>query len=92
MRPTDFDIQKIIDHCAGTMEETLQSGLDYYYPEMKEDELTEEDWFSINNQIFWCEHCGWCCETSEANDNPQGGSEVCDDCLDELNEQIAEEE
>lgn len=79
-RPTDFDVHKIIDTCQGTCSESLQSALDYWYPEMNEDELTKDDLNTIDNEIFLCEQCGWWCEISECAEDED---EICQECKNE---------
>lgn len=39
---------------------------------------------AIDDAIFMCERCGWWCEQYEANENPNGGDDICDDCKDEI--------
>jgi len=75
MRPEDFDVQKVIDHLQGTCTETLTNTIEMFYPDMKEDDLTEEDHNDIDNQIFNCENCGWWCEAHEQSENG-----YCEDC------------
>jgi len=82
MRPTDFDVNKIIETCQGTCTETLQSALDYHYPGMQEEELTEDDHNDIDDQIFMCNTCGWWCESSEESEEAVGD---CRDCAEEEN-------
>lgn len=84
MRPDNFDVQVVIDCLQGTCGDSIQSALDFYYPEMQEDDLTGVDHQDIDNQIFLCEQCGWWCETSEAHENTDGGGDLCDDCFGEL--------
>ena len=42
------------------------------------EELTEEDWKQIDNEIFLCESCGWWCEIGEQQEDGN-----CEDCQDE---------
>ena len=76
MRPANFDPQKIVDTCQGTCDETLQSALDYHYPDMREDELTNDDHNFIANQIFLCDECGWWCEVGIDDEDV-----VCGECV-----------
>ena len=79
-RAKDFNVQQVIDYLQGTYMQ-LQEVVEIYYPDMSEDDLTEEDHFEIDNQIFLCETCGWwyelceqCSETEDCNEND------CQDC------------
>ena len=58
MRSKDFNIQTIIDCLQGTCGDSIQSALDYYYPEMVEEDLTEDDTNALYNQISICTDCG----------------------------------
>ncbi len=86
MRAEEFDIQIIIDSLQGTGQ-TLSSCVEEHYPEMSEDDLISDDHDAIDNQIFLCEQCGWWCEQSEANENPDGGGDLCNDCHAETDEE-----
>lgn len=80
MRAKNFDIQVVIDDLQGTCD-TLQGGIENHYPDMTEDDLTEDDHTILNNQIFLCDTCGWWCEISEqCNENPECGGSDCTDC------------
>lgn len=78
MRPTDFDIQPIVDSLLGTCN-TLQSALDDHYPGMDEYDMTSSDHDALDNQIFLCSTCNWWCEIHEAHET-EGGENECDDC------------
>ena len=78
MRPDDFDPQKIVDICQGTCMETLQSALDYCYPDMKEEELNGDDHNFIDSQIFMCEQCGWWCEVGIYDEDG-----ICGECVED---------
>lgn len=81
MRPENFDVNQIIDTCQGTCTETIQSALDFYYPGMSEDDLTDDDWAEINDCIFHCPECNWWCEISQMSVNTNGlGEDICEDC------------
>lgn len=43
-------------------------------------ELTQDEHVELDGLVFCCEGCSWWCEASEANENPNGGDDVCDDC------------
>lgn len=79
MRAVNFDIQIIIDSLQGTGN-SISSVIESNFPEMTEDDLTDEDYSNIDNEI----QCGWWCETSEGNENPDGGGDLCSDCFSEM--------
>lgn len=75
-RPTDFNVQTLIDDLQGscaTIEERLPDGMEW-------NDLTKEDHAAIDEDIFCCEDCGWWCTTDEANENPNCGGDICNDC------------
>lgn len=78
MRPSDFNIQQIIEDLQGTCD-TLQDAISYRYPDMDEMELTEEDHNQIENQIFLCTECNWWCEISEESEFSEEGERKCTD-------------
>lgn len=84
MRAENFDIQVIIEGLQGTTG-SIQKQLDFYYPEMTEDDLTEDGHNKLDQEIFLCAHCGWWCEISE-----ESGNEfelVCNDCEEQEGEE-----
>lgn len=34
----------------------------------------------LDGLFFQCEGCGWYCSVDEANENPSGDGDLCDDC------------
>lgn len=86
MRPDNFDINVIIEYLKGSTQ-TLYGCISDHYPNMSDDDLTLEDHEQIDNEIFWCDQCDWCYETSEANENPDGGGDLCNDCFSEIEEE-----
>ncbi len=74
-------IQQIIDRLQGQCMITLADACEEVG--LKEDDLTSSDHDMIDNQIFNCEKCGWWCEIGEANINPEGGGDICNDCKEE---------
>lgn len=85
MRPDNFDVNKIIETCSGSCMETIQSAIEFHYPEMDEDDLTEDDINHIDNEIFNCSTCGWWCEISDES-GTQENELVCNDCAEENEE------
>lgn len=79
-KPEEFDIHVIIESLQGTCG-TLSSAVNEAYPDMTEDDLTDEDHQLIDLEIFLCEECGWWCEIGEQHDDH------CDDCCHEGCEQ-----
>lgn len=90
MRADNFDIEDIVQHLQGTCTNTIESSFgengilndDFTpkYPNMTEDDLTQEDYNYIDNFIFLCESCVWWCETSEADEEIES---TCQDCGEE---------
>lgn len=76
MRAADFNIQTIIDNLQGTCGNSIQSALDFYYPDMVEDDLTADDHYQLDSQIFVCNTCGWWCERGLGEDEDDN----CEDC------------
>lgn len=75
MRPSDFDIQKLIESLQGTcstIEEHLPEGMEWV-------DLTKEDHEAIDAEIFLCEQCGWWCERNEESEQEEY-VEHCKDC------------
>lgn len=78
MRPTDFDIQTVIDSVQGTCD-TINDHL----PEgMNDMDLTLEDHNSIDNQIFQCDECGWWYEQCQNAGDADDGK--CEDCVENV--------
>lgn len=44
------------------------------------DTLTQDEHTELDGLVFCCAVCDWWCEACEANENPDGGDDVCDDC------------
>jgi hypothetical protein len=88
-RPENFSILEVIEYLQGTCK-TLQEGIQDNYPEMDESELKPDDLEELDNEIFNCTFCGWWCEIFECND--RSNEQVCDDCVDEEQEERDEEE
>ena len=78
MRAEDFDIDKLVLYLQGTCK-TTSEGINDLYPDMEEDDLTEEDVAHLDQEIFRCETCSWWCEISEMSEEDQ----TCTDCNDE---------
>ena len=91
MKAENFDVQALIDYLQGTCH-SLNEGVSELYPDMDENDLTEEDHADIDSQIFHCDCCSWWCEAHEQNDDGH-----CEDCCavtddDEENEDSEEDE
>lgn len=82
-RPNNFDIQTVIDAINGTCMNTVESMTEELYPEMSENDLTQEDYTEVDQQIFLCACCGWWCDQSEANESEEYDQDICDDCNEE---------
>lgn len=44
---------------------------------------TTENCTELDGLVFQCAECGWWCEAGEANENPDGDGDLCDDCAPE---------
>lgn len=76
MKPENFDIHELISSLQGTC-----STIDDHLPDdMELEDLTEQDYADIDNEIFLCETCGWWCEIGEVSEHEDG---VCTDCVEE---------
>lgn len=78
-RDKNFDYTKITAILEGTATETIESALEYKYPDMDEDDLTTDDLSNIDNEVFNCSKCGWWCEISEESGD-EDGELTCTDC------------
>lgn len=101
MRAENFDVNDIIDHKQGTASSfSFDDCFGEYgicnddftpkYPDMTEDDLTDDDYDAIDNSMFNCTGCGWWCESHQARES-SNGEQICDDCKDEEGEQEDEE-
>ena len=87
MRAENFDYNKIVETLQGTCTENIQSALDYHYPGMDEEDLTDEDHTMINMDVFLCDTCNWWCEAcEECLETDECGNGVCEDCCKEEHE------
>lgn len=72
MRPKDFSINDLITDLNGTC-----NSIDYYLPDgMSYDDLTDEDFQAIDDELFEFDLCGWWCENSEMAEDDRS----CEDC------------
>lgn len=89
MRAENFDVNDIIDHMQGSSngwsfdccfgeDGILNKDFTPKYPNMTDDDLTDDDYAAIDNCIFYCCNCGWWCESSEGTE--LNGEQVCTDC------------
>ena len=85
-RPEDFDVQKLIDYLQGTCN-SLSDGIETIYPGMDDMDLIQEDYDTMDNQIFHCETCGWWCESHEQQESGE-----CEDCAVEEDEDEFDED
>jgi len=83
---TQEQIAEITDNLRGTCMTSLSQELENL--NLNEEQMTEEDWDAIYDEIFECDGCGWWCETAEAH-NYAGGL-LCDNCADERDEEEEE--
>lgn len=74
MKPTDFNIDSLIESLTGTcssIDDKLPEGMDW-------NDLTMDDHNKIDNEIFCCDQCGWWCENSDMSENED--DQICNDC------------
>lgn len=77
MGPTTADIQELAEKLYGELCGTCDS-----MPEWVEEHEQEAEIYSASDELmFCCGDCGWWCDASEANECPDGGEDICDDCL-----------
>lgn len=62
--------------CMSIEDGCEQVGIDH-------DAMTVEEHQELDGLVFLCDQCGWWCEACEANENPGGGGDLCDDCAEE---------
>ncbi len=77
MRPVDFDINSVIESLQGScqsLDNALPEGMEY-------EDLSSEDFDSIDNEIFKCTTCDWWCEIADQFED-ENGEMVCSDCSD----------
>ena len=79
MRPNDFDPEKIVDTLVNTIE-TLQNAIQHHYPQMIEDDLTLDDSYFIDEQIFECDVCSYWLEVVQMNQDDDIWECVCKKC------------
>lgn len=70
-------VQKLADDLQGTCKSLGDAcealGFD-------QDDLTQDERHELDCLVFSCAQCDWWCEAGEANENPDGGDDICDDC------------
>jgi hypothetical protein len=66
---------------------TLNDAIESYYPNCDDSILTTEDHNEIDNQIFYCEECGWWCEISEMAWENDNSDTICVDCYEAQQEE-----
>lgn len=88
-RPDDFDMQKVVEYLQGTCMNSLEDGIQVFYPDMTEDDLTDDDRSYFDNELFSCDQCGWWCETSSqcAEFDSCCDTGYCTDCCEETHEE-----
>lgn len=80
MRHENFDIEVLKQTLQGSCE-MLDSTISQIYPNMDEDDLTEDELGDIGQDIFRCDSCGWWCDISENIEAE--GEMICNDCGEE---------
>lgn len=79
-----IDINQLIEHLQGSCTSLDQAIADLTDGEKGFEDLTDEDFFKLDNAIFECTYCGWWYETSEAHESDSG--DICTDCYEYQNE------
>lgn len=75
--PADLDrrrrlrVQEIVEHCAGTAQ-----GYEQELDEWEENDVALLE--MLDDELFTCEECGWCCATDTRSDCEDG--DFCDEC------------
>lgn len=78
------DINKLIEHLQGTCRTIDEMKIDYGWAE--DEELTDEEFSAIYNELFECDCCGWWFEICEEADDL-----ICIDCYEDIGEEEPEE-
>lgn len=73
---TNLELDKLADTLQGTCM-SLEAGLEQLG---LGEELSVADAQYLDSLVFLCDGCSWWCEVGEANENPDGGGDLCDDC------------
>jgi len=71
--------EKIIDDVIADLQgtcQTLEYALNYYDVDISE--LSQSDFWHIDNAIFLCDVCGWWCDSGDYSENAPEG--VCSQC------------
>lgn len=69
-------IEKICDDLKGQCTKDLREVCEYYG--INSDNLTKEDYWYINNEVFECDICGWWCDIADLSSKEHHGM-VCSD-------------
>ena len=67
------------ENCIGRGDTSIQRAFNTEFPEEDFDELTVEQYQTIDDIVFECSDCGWLCSSDEMNTS-MSGENICDDC------------
>lgn len=73
----DLAVKRLEGQCMVASEEALEdAALALHLPV---DAINDQRVLELlDDQVFWCDECGWCCSTEELNN--EGMDNLCDDC------------
>jgi hypothetical protein len=77
MKEKDFDIYAFIENLRGTCKSLAEGCEDFG---IHENDLSEDDYSRIDQEIFVCETCNWWCEQGEQAEDQD---EICSDCAED---------
>jgi hypothetical protein len=81
IRLTDKQVNELCDYVEGSTsglgDGLVAIGLDHN----QVDDLDSHSLFEIDQKVFWCDNCGWCCSADERSDSDDG--EICNECNEE---------
>lgn len=78
-RLVDLAADRLIDQCTVFNEQALlEAAAQLSLPvEVLKDRRVDE---GLDQLVFWCDRCGWCCSTDELHN--EGDDDHCEDCDD----------
>lgn len=78
MGPTTGDAIAKAEQLSEYLTGTTNTMPDWVHDDPQEDVILAE----LDQLTFECAACGWWCEMSEANENPEvGDGDICNDCM-----------
>jgi hypothetical protein len=77
---TEEQVDDLAAHLIGTAK-SLGNGLEELFG-ITENELDIKDCHSIDERLFYCAQCDWCCGMDELNTETGDDEMICDECAD----------